>query len=89
MGVLYKCVICSEESTHTRIVNGKRYCIGCENLYDNFYTEIKSEIITPEIKGLIETGIYTDGGHHKQWCLERLAELFGIKLDEHEEGIAP
>lgn len=54
MGVLYKCVICSEESTHIRIVNGKRYCIGCENLYDNFYAEIKSSILTPKVVALLK-----------------------------------
>lgn len=48
-------------------------------------------------------GLLTDGGHHKQWALEKVLESLGIDLDElrsvlsegedggydWEEGIAP
>jgi hypothetical protein len=38
---------------------------------------------------LANEGVTTDGAHHKQWFLERIADLVGVKLDEHEPGIAP
>lgn len=45
------------------------------------------------LKDLIEDGLCTDGGHHKQWYLEKIAKTLGIKLDgkdtEWESGIAP
>lgn len=34
-------------------------------------------------------GITTDGAHHKQWCLERIAEILNLELPEHDEGVAP
>lgn len=41
------------------------------------------------LKELIEGGLSTDGAHHKQWYLEQIAELMGIKIkkDDYEEGI--
>ncbi len=48
------------------------------------------------INELLELGLYTDGGHHKQWCLQQLALELGAplilwkeKYGEPEEGIAP
>jgi hypothetical protein len=46
------------------------------------------------------SGLLTDGGHHKQWCLEQVLVSLGIDLEElrsalqegdygWEEGIAP
>ena len=46
-----------------------------------------------DAKDLILRGLRTDGAHHKQWYLERLADLLGLDLDPlrdgFEEGIAP
>ena len=46
-----------------------------------------------DAKDLIIEGLRTDGAHHKQWYLERLADLLGLDLgplrDGYEEGIAP
>ena len=41
------------------------------------------------ITELLNNGVCYDGGHHKQWYLERIAEALGIELEEHEAGIAP
>jgi hypothetical protein len=40
---------------------------------------------------LLELGLTIDGGHHKQWALVQIAELFGIKVDDElkDEAIAP
>jgi len=50
-----------------------------------------AEIYRQEIKELfgilIIEALETDGGHHKQWYLERLADLLDIKHDN--EGVAP
>lgn len=45
------------------------------------------------------SGLLTDGGHHKQWHLERILESLGVSLDElrgrlmpdyeWDDGIAP
>jgi hypothetical protein len=41
------------------------------------------------LRDLLILAVQTDGAHHKQWALERIALLFGIVLPEHEPGIAP
>jgi hypothetical protein len=28
------------------------------------------------------SGLLTDGGHHKQWCLERVLEALGYDLEQ-------
>jgi len=44
---------------------------------------------------LIIGGLTIDGGHHKQWYIEQIAECLGIDIEklkdecEWEEGIAP
>lgn len=49
---------------------------------------------------LVVSGLLTDGGHHKQWFLERIAEALGYSVDylreklqeldyDFDEGIAP
>ncbi|KKL78792.1 hypothetical protein LCGC14_2021330 [marine sediment metagenome] len=47
-----------------------------------------------EIMELAKDGLFTDGGHHKQWFLEEIFKLAGGEIDEEmqqefEEGIAP
>lgn len=42
-----------------------------------------------QVVDLLHSAVTTDGGHHKQWYLERIAEELGIALPEHDEGIAP
>ena len=43
------------------------------------------DAITP----LVVRAVTTDGGHHKQWYLEAIAEAFQIELPPHDLGIAP
>jgi hypothetical protein len=41
---------------------------------------------------LVIDALYTDGGHHKQWYLEQIADALGIEHTiycGHDEGIAP
>ncbi len=41
---------------------------------------------------LLEEALYTDGGHHKQWCLIQIAKALGytdLEWDEIDEGIPP
>jgi len=45
-----------------------------------------------DLENLILSGLYADGAHHKQYYLERLADMFDIKHTTdsgHDEGIAP
>jgi len=44
---------------------------------------------TMRITDMLQAAVTTDGGHHKQWYLEQLAEALEIELPEHDEGIAP
>lgn len=50
----------------------------------------KTELII-SLEDLIIEALYCDGGHHKQWYLEQIAETIGMELlyDDIEEGIAP
>lgn len=41
------------------------------------------------IRDLLQDAVTIDGEHHKQWHLERIAEILGIDLPSHEIGIAP
>lgn len=43
------------------------------------------------IGDLIAWALVTDGAHHKQWFLERIAERLGVDLSDsdHDLGIAP
>ena len=41
------------------------------------------------IADLVREAVITDGAHHKQWYLERIAERLELSLPEHEDGIAP
>lgn len=45
-----------------------------------------------KVEKLIRDGLHTDGGHHKQWYLEQIAETLNIDLSNEEqwdEGVAP
>ncbi len=48
--------------------------------------EVKKYAILRE---LVEGGLTTDGGHHKQWYLERIAIQFELDIPDHEPGIPP
>ncbi len=39
------------------------------------------------VRVLLGDAVCTDGAHHKQWYLERIASELGIELPEHDEGI--
>jgi len=48
--------------------------------------------MTDTVRDLIIGALTTDGEHHKQWYLERIAEVLGIELVtelDYEKGIAP
>ncbi len=38
---------------------------------------------------LVQEGIETDGGHHKQWFLVEIAKVLGIPYVTDDEGLAP
>jgi len=40
---------------------------------------------------LIKEALFTDGAHHKQWFIEKIAEAIGINLEgiPFEKGISP
>jgi hypothetical protein len=40
---------------------------------------------------LLALGLTTDGSHHKQWALVKIAELVGIPVEDElkDEAIAP
>ena len=44
-----------------------------------------------EVKHLIEEALQTDGAHHKQWYLEKIASVLGFTLKDvwYDDGIAP
>jgi hypothetical protein len=48
-------------------------------------TNSARDAITP----LVVRAVETDGGHHKQWYLEAIAEALQIELPPHDLGIAP
>ncbi len=43
---------------------------------------------TEKIKSLIREGIRTDGVHHKQWYLEEIGKVCGMKIEiENRQGV--
>jgi hypothetical protein len=38
---------------------------------------------------LLIDAVNTDGAHHKQWYIEKIAAVMGVELPPHEEGRAP
>lgn len=60
-----------------------KWLVAAKYFADNF------EPMENELTYLIIDAIDTDGGHHKQWFLEQIAEKLEIELPEHEPGIAP
>jgi hypothetical protein len=43
------------------------------------------------LENLFVEALTTDGGHHKQWYLEKIAKLLRIKINDfiYDKGIAP
>lgn len=41
------------------------------------------------VNKLLDSGVLTDGAHHKQWHFEQIAAALSIELLKHEAGIAP
>lgn len=42
-----------------------------------------------KISLLVWDALQTDRAHHKQWYLEKIAELMELDMPPHEKGIAP
>jgi hypothetical protein len=61
----------------------------CPHLY-RVSRSTRSKVGRQEIvRELVEAALVTDGAHHKQWYLERIAQQMDIPLLDHESGIAP
>jgi hypothetical protein len=48
--------------------------------------------VVAQVQEFTDGGLYEDGGHHKQWYLEQIANVVGFKPSDDypwEEGIAP
>jgi hypothetical protein len=41
------------------------------------------------LRYFLDEAINIDGSHHKQWLLHRIAEVLNIKIESHDDGIAP
>ena len=43
------------------------------------------------LENLFIEALTTDGSHHKQWYLRKIAKLLGIEIDDfiYKKGIAP
>ena len=39
------------------------------------------------VADLVRDAVITDGGHHKQWYLEQIAQRLELSLPDHDEGI--
>lgn len=50
-----------------------------------FFTEEEMN----QVESLFEESIGTDGSHHKQWYLHKIAETFGISINQDDKGTAP
>jgi hypothetical protein len=44
---------------------------------------------TGELERLIGEALATDGAHHKQWYIERIADRLAVATPPHEPGVAP
>jgi len=46
---------------------------------------------TAQVRALLAAALMTEGGHHKQWYLEKIAEVFVVDLAglDYPKGIAP
>lgn len=53
-------------------------------------TQAYNEIVV-RLKPLLQEALATDGEHHKQWFLERIAAELRLErtMPEHEPGVAP
>jgi len=45
--------------------------------------------VREQLSEILNDAVNTDGAHHKQYYLEKIAEMFEIVLDEHDEGVIP
>ena len=42
-----------------------------------------------KIKSLVREGLCTDGDHHKQWFLEEIGKVCGMKIEiENRQGVS-
>lgn len=41
------------------------------------------------LKELLKEAVNTDGDHHKQWYLHKIAEELALKINQDDKGIAP
>jgi hypothetical protein len=64
---------------------------GTLSVRNNVVTMRKDEETGEQIKDLVLDALQTEGAHHKQHYLWKIADLLGIERDEidAEEGIAP
>ena len=62
---------------------------ACPHLYRASYSTRDKVGEREIIRELVEAALTTDGAHHKQWYLERVALQLGLPLPDHEPGIAP
>ena len=67
------------------------YCAWLEKeLAASRDSRILSAVPSEEIQQLVNEALTTDGGHHKQWYIEKIADKLGLlTIIEHDEGIAP
>ncbi len=42
-----------------------------------------------QVQELLEEAVNTDGEQHKVWFLERIADVLGVELPNHDKGVAP
>lgn len=42
-----------------------------------------------DLRDWVELGLGIDGGHHKQYCLIQIADMFGIDHEYYDNGIPP
>ena len=60
---------------------------GSERISD---TPMLSDVPSEKIQQLVNEALTTDGAHHKQWYIEKIADKLGLlTIIEHDEGIAP
>lgn len=84
-------VRCMKDSEHGKLHSYSMFDIDKEG-YKVVWTDSVSDVAIDKValSNLILEAIFTEGGHHKQYYLEEIADTLGIELPEdHEEGIAP
>lgn len=74
------------------LISEKRYQAAKDHYYNmgmKFGRNETQMLQHQMIEELLGDGVIIDGEHHKQWHLEQVAKHFGVKLPEHDPGIAP